>query len=110
MVQQVGRLVYLLFANTQISRIERGGYDVKVVTCGSKGRAELTSYTRALQGAFDNPQTVLSDIAIPSAASLRIPSKSIAKMQGFNMGRYVPPEHEGTTSANKLAGKYVHSS
>ncbi|KAI9826589.1 MAG: hypothetical protein M1832_006185 [Thelocarpon impressellum] len=26
-------------------------------------------------------------------------------MQGFNMGRYVPPEHEGTTSANKLAGK-----
>lgn len=22
------------------------------------------------------------------------------------MGRYVPPEHEGTTSANKLAGKY----
>lgn len=23
------------------------------------------------------------------------------------MGRYVPPEHEGTTSANKLAGKYV---
>ncbi|KAI9876026.1 MAG: hypothetical protein M1830_007523 [Pleopsidium flavum] len=26
-------------------------------------------------------------------------------MQGFNMGRYVPPEYEGTTSANKLAGK-----
>ncbi|KAL8687356.1 MAG: hypothetical protein Q9218_006449 [Villophora microphyllina] len=24
-----------------------------------------------------------------------------------DMGRYVPPEHEGTTSANKLAGKYV---
>ncbi|KAL9611847.1 MAG: hypothetical protein Q9167_003541 [Letrouitia subvulpina] len=23
------------------------------------------------------------------------------------MGRYVPPEHEGTTSTNKLAGKYV---
>ena len=22
------------------------------------------------------------------------------------MGRYVPPEHEGITSANKLAGKY----
>lgn len=22
------------------------------------------------------------------------------------MGRYVPPEYEGTTSANKLAGKY----
>lgn len=22
------------------------------------------------------------------------------------MGRYVPPEHEGTMSANKLAGKY----
>ncbi|KAI9840441.1 MAG: hypothetical protein M1837_001597 [Sclerophora amabilis] len=28
-------------------------------------------------------------------------------MQGFNMGRYVPPEHEGTTSANKLAGKHA---
>jgi coiled-coil domain-containing protein 130 len=26
-------------------------------------------------------------------------------MQGFNMGRYVPPEHEGVISANKLAGK-----
>ncbi len=25
------------------------------------------------------------------------------------MGRYVPPEHEGTTSANKLAGKCVYS-
>ncbi len=23
-----------------------------------------------------------------------------------DMGRYVPPEHEGVTSANKLAGKY----
>lgn len=30
-----------------------------------------------------------------------------AKMQGFNMGRYVPPEYEGTTSANKLAGKHA---
>ncbi|KAI9885604.1 MAG: hypothetical protein M1823_002613 [Watsoniomyces obsoletus] len=28
-------------------------------------------------------------------------------MQGFNMGRYVPPEHEGVTSANKLAGKHA---
>ncbi|KAL2044736.1 hypothetical protein N7G274_002511 [Stereocaulon virgatum] len=28
-------------------------------------------------------------------------------MQGFNMGRYVPPEHEGTMSANKLAGKHA---
>ncbi|KAI9756215.1 MAG: hypothetical protein M4579_003955 [Chaenotheca gracillima] len=28
-------------------------------------------------------------------------------MQGFNMGRYVPPEHEGTVSANKLAGKHA---
>ncbi|KAI9712471.1 MAG: hypothetical protein M1812_006887 [Candelaria pacifica] len=28
-------------------------------------------------------------------------------MQGFNMGRYVPPEYEGTTSANKLAGKHA---
>ncbi|KAI9790974.1 MAG: hypothetical protein M1816_004541 [Peltula sp. TS41687] len=28
-------------------------------------------------------------------------------MQGFNMGRYVPPEHEGTTSGNKLAGKHA---
>ncbi|KAL8766897.1 MAG: hypothetical protein Q9209_006445 [Squamulea sp. 1 TL-2023] len=27
-------------------------------------------------------------------------------MQGFNMGRYVPPDQEGITSANKLAGKY----
>ncbi|KAI9844253.1 MAG: hypothetical protein M1838_002269 [Thelocarpon superellum] len=27
-------------------------------------------------------------------------------MQGFNMGRYVPPEHEGTVLANKLAGKH----
>ena len=24
-----------------------------------------------------------------------------------DMGRYVPPEHEGTVSANKLAGKCV---
>ncbi len=24
----------------------------------------------------------------------------------IDMGRYVPPEHEGVTSANKLAGKY----
>jgi hypothetical protein len=31
----------------------------------------------------------------------------IAKMQGFNMGRYVPPEHEGITSGNKLQGKSV---
>ncbi|KAI9765438.1 MAG: hypothetical protein M1840_007396 [Geoglossum simile] len=28
-------------------------------------------------------------------------------MQGFNMGRYVPPEHEGKVSANKLAGKHA---
>jgi coiled-coil domain-containing protein 130 len=28
-------------------------------------------------------------------------------MQGFNMGRYVPPEHEGTISANKLIGKHA---
>ncbi|KAI9681800.1 MAG: hypothetical protein M1829_000545 [Trizodia sp. TS-e1964] len=28
-------------------------------------------------------------------------------MQGFNMGRYVPPDQEGTTSANKLAGKHA---
>lgn len=28
-------------------------------------------------------------------------------MQGFNMGRYVPPEHEGTTSGNKLHGKHA---
>ncbi|KAJ5495693.1 Coiled-coil domain-containing protein [Penicillium diatomitis] len=27
-------------------------------------------------------------------------------MQGFNMGRYVPPDQEGITSANKLAGKH----
>ncbi|PLB55362.1 DUF572-domain-containing protein [Aspergillus steynii IBT 23096] len=27
-------------------------------------------------------------------------------MQGFNMGRYVPPDQEGLTSANKLAGKH----
>ncbi|ORY62592.1 CWC16 protein [Pseudomassariella vexata] len=26
-------------------------------------------------------------------------------MQGFNMGRYVPPDLEGTTSANKASGK-----
>ncbi|KAK4975670.1 Protein saf4 [Elasticomyces elasticus] len=28
-------------------------------------------------------------------------------MQGFGMGRYVPPEHEGSISANKLAGKHA---
>ncbi|KAL9070099.1 MAG: hypothetical protein Q9157_005923, partial [Trypethelium eluteriae] len=28
-------------------------------------------------------------------------------MQGFNMGRYVPPEHEGTLSGNQLAGKHA---
>jgi coiled-coil domain-containing protein 130 len=28
-------------------------------------------------------------------------------MQGFNMGRYVPPEVEGTISGNKLAGKHA---
>ncbi|GAB7349218.1 hypothetical protein MBLNU459_g8382t1 [Dothideomycetes sp. NU459] len=28
-------------------------------------------------------------------------------MQGFNMGRYVPPDLEGTISANKLAGKHA---
>lgn len=28
-------------------------------------------------------------------------------MQGFNMGRYVPPDLEGTTSANALAGKHA---
>ncbi|KAI9376200.1 CWC16 protein [Aspergillus egyptiacus] len=27
-------------------------------------------------------------------------------MQGFNMGRYVPPDLEGTTSGNKLHGKH----
>ncbi|EED21185.1 DUF455 domain protein [Talaromyces stipitatus ATCC 10500] len=27
-------------------------------------------------------------------------------MQGFNMGRYVPPDQEGVTSFNKLAGKH----
>ena len=27
-------------------------------------------------------------------------------MQGFNMGRYVPPEHEGVRSANQVAGKH----
>ncbi|KAJ5702089.1 hypothetical protein N7488_009637 [Penicillium malachiteum] len=27
-------------------------------------------------------------------------------MQGFNMGRYVPPDQEGLVSANKLAGKH----
>ncbi|KAJ6188313.1 hypothetical protein N7519_003221 [Penicillium mononematosum] len=27
-------------------------------------------------------------------------------MQGFNMGRYVPPDQEGLTTANKLAGKH----
>ncbi|KAL4940744.1 hypothetical protein BDV06DRAFT_230112 [Aspergillus oleicola] len=27
-------------------------------------------------------------------------------MQGFNMGRYIPPEHEGVTSSNKLANKH----
>ncbi|KAJ5720585.1 uncharacterized protein N7483_008519 [Penicillium malachiteum] len=27
-------------------------------------------------------------------------------MQGFNMGRYVPPDQEGLISANKLAGKH----
>ncbi|KAJ5329796.1 hypothetical protein N7452_010186 [Penicillium brevicompactum] len=27
-------------------------------------------------------------------------------MQGFNMGRYVPPDEEGVTSGNKLAGKH----
>jgi coiled-coil domain-containing protein 130 len=28
-------------------------------------------------------------------------------MQGFNMGRYVPPEHEGVISGNKLHGKHA---
>ncbi|EGD83804.1 hypothetical protein H112_07482 [Trichophyton rubrum D6] len=28
-------------------------------------------------------------------------------MQGFNMGRYVPPEYEGVVSGNKLAGKHA---
>lgn len=28
-------------------------------------------------------------------------------MQGFNMGRYIPPEHEGLTSANALHGKHA---
>ncbi|KAI9046165.1 Saf4/Yju2 family protein [Aspergillus affinis] len=37
------------------------------------------------------------------SASLRCPA---ANMQGFNMGRYVPPDQEGLTSANKLAGKH----
>ncbi|KAJ5155148.1 hypothetical protein N7492_007951 [Penicillium capsulatum] len=27
-------------------------------------------------------------------------------MQGFNMGRYVPPDQDGVASANKLAGKH----
>ncbi|KAK1728386.1 CWC16 protein [Colletotrichum acutatum] len=27
-------------------------------------------------------------------------------MQGFNMGRYVPPDHEGTTTGNRLARKH----
>ncbi|KAJ5129725.1 uncharacterized protein N7515_005764 [Penicillium bovifimosum] len=27
-------------------------------------------------------------------------------MQGFNMGRYVPPDQEGVTTGNKLAGKH----
>ncbi|KAK2811271.1 hypothetical protein FQN49_008477 [Arthroderma sp. PD_2] len=28
-------------------------------------------------------------------------------MQGFNMGRYVPPDQEGVVSGNKLAGKHA---
>ncbi|KAJ6787375.1 hypothetical protein PWT90_06303 [Aphanocladium album] len=28
-------------------------------------------------------------------------------MQGFNMGKYVPPEHEGTTSGNRLHKKHA---
>ncbi|KAJ5835563.1 CWC16 protein [Penicillium robsamsonii] len=28
-------------------------------------------------------------------------------MQGFNMGRYVPPDQEGVTTGNKLAGKHA---
>ncbi|KAJ5189220.1 CWC16 protein [Penicillium cf. griseofulvum] len=28
-------------------------------------------------------------------------------MQGFNMGRYVPPDQEGLTTGNKLAGKHA---
>jgi coiled-coil domain-containing protein 130 len=28
-------------------------------------------------------------------------------MQGFNMGRYVPPEHEGVIGGNKLQGKHA---
>jgi coiled-coil domain-containing protein 130 len=31
----------------------------------------------------------------------------IAKMQGFNMGRYVPPEFEGLASGNKLNNKHA---
>lgn len=30
-----------------------------------------------------------------------------ATMQGFNMGRYVPPDVEGTTSGNRLHGKHA---
>ncbi|KAK2004978.1 DUF572-domain-containing protein [Colletotrichum falcatum] len=41
----------------------------------------------------------------------RIPKKHEGKqppkMQGFNMGRYVPPDVEGTTSGNKLHGKHA---
>ncbi|KKK23067.1 DUF572 domain protein, partial [Aspergillus ochraceoroseus] len=28
-------------------------------------------------------------------------------MQGFNMGRYVPPDQEGLATGNKLAGKHA---
>lgn len=35
------------------------------------------------------------------------PAQCSSKMQGFNMGKYVPPDLEGTTSGNKLHGKHA---
>lgn len=35
------------------------------------------------------------------------PAKQPLKMQGFNMGRYVPPDQEGVMSGNQLHGKHA---
>ena len=42
-------------------------------------------------------------------ASVRPPVPNLLRglLTALDMGRYVPPEHEGTTSANKLAGKHA---
>lgn len=103
-LQTAGRWLveFLLATPTKIRHAFTTSFDITPLSSNSINRLSRRLQSREGRAACGSSETSISIKGL-----YQRPIKHSPAMQGFNMGRYVPPDVEGTTSANKLQNKHA---